>query len=83
MPPLVFDLHDQLVAELADVYVLPFVEEQDVDVRQFGDQLVVQVENQRRHYVLPNFLGYYTLHGHTLREDGWLEVRFAREKETG
>jgi arsenite-transporting ATPase len=62
---------------------LPFVEEQDVDVRQFGDQLVVQVENQRRHYVLPNFLGYYTLHGHTLREDGWLEVRFARETETG
>ncbi|PSQ99067.1 MAG: arsenic-transporting ATPase [Bacteroidetes bacterium QS_9_68_14] len=57
---------------------LPFLKEEDVDVRQFGDQLVVQVENQRRHYVLPNFLGYYTLQGDHLREDGWLEVRFAR-----
>ena len=58
---------------------LPFVEAQDVDARQFGDELVVQIENQRRHYVLPNFLGYYTLQGHHLRDDGWLEVRFGRD----
>jgi len=59
---------------------LPFLDEEDVDARQFGDQLVIQVENQRRHYVLPNFLGYYTLRDHTLRDDGWLAVRFAPER---
>ena len=62
---------------------LPFLEEEAVDARQFGDELVVQVENQRRHYVLPNFLGYYTLQGHRLRDDGWLEVRFARDAKGG
>lgn len=59
---------------------LPFVEAEDVSTRKFGDELVVQIENQRRHYVLPNFLGYYTLQTHHLREDGWLEVRFARSE---
>jgi arsenite-transporting ATPase len=57
---------------------LPFAEADSVSARQFGDQLVVQIENQRRHYALPNFLGYYTLQDHRLREDDWLEVRFAR-----
>ena len=72
------------VEEEADGYRvelhLPFLDEEDVDARQFGDQLVIQVENQRRHYVLPNFLGYYTLRDHTLRDDGWLAVRFAPER---
>jgi len=35
----------------------------------------VQVANQRRNYVLPNFLSYYTLTGASLT-DGWLRVRF-------
>lgn len=57
---------------------LPFAEVADVDARQYDDELVVQVAGQRRHYVLPTFLSYYTLQDHRLREDGWLEVRFAR-----
>jgi len=54
---------------------LPFASEEEVDARQFGDQLVVQVANQRSNYVLPNFLSYYSLTHHTLR-DGWLHARF-------
>ena len=43
--------------------------------RQFGDQLVVQVANQRSNYILPNFLNYYQLTDAAL-QDGWLHVRF-------
>jgi arsenite-transporting ATPase len=70
------------VREEGDAYVidvrLPFADEEDVDVRHFGDQLVVQVANQRRNYILPNFLSYYALQSSSLR-DGWLHVRFEEE----
>jgi arsenite-transporting ATPase len=65
------------------VFPLPFVEEEDVDVRQLGDQLVVQVGNQRSNHILPNFLRYYALTAASL-EDDRLRIRFepdAQEKE--
>jgi arsenite-transporting ATPase len=75
-------LHDEAtyeVKEHGDGYLmrirLPFADEEDVDVRQFGDQLVVQVANQRRNYALPNFLSYYTVTDTTL-SGGWLQVQF-------
>ena len=75
-------LHDEptfAIEEDGDAYIakirLPFAEAAEVDARQFGDQLVVQVANQRRNYTLPNFLSYYTLSDHTLT-DGWLRARF-------
>jgi len=43
--------------------------------RQLGDQLIVQVANQRSNYILPNFLNYYQLTDAAL-QDGWLHVRF-------
>ena len=76
-------LHDEptfKVREEEDAYVLdlhlPFVEDEEVDVHHRGDQLIVQVANQRRNYILPNFLSYFTLMDHALT-DGWLHVRFA------
>ncbi|PSQ91033.1 MAG: arsenic-transporting ATPase, partial [Bacteroidetes bacterium QS_4_64_154] len=67
------------VREDGDAYVLElrlaFAEEEELDVRQLGDQLVVQVANQRSNYVLPNFLNYYQLTDAAL-QDGWLHVRF-------
>ena len=67
------------IEQEGDTYVvrirLPFAAETDVDVRQFGDELVVQVANQRQNYTLPNFLSYYTLTDHTLAK-GWLRARF-------
>ncbi len=56
---------------------LPFVEAEQVEARPFGDQLVVHVGNQRRNYVLPQFLTYYALDGTTLDDDG-LHVRFSK-----
>ena len=67
------------VREDGDAYVLElrlaFAEEEELDVRQLGDQLVVQVANQRSNYILPNFLNYYQLTDAAL-QDGWLHVRF-------
>jgi len=75
-------LHDEPtyeVEETADGYTirirLPFADEAEVRARQFGDELVVQVANQRRNYALPNFLSYYTVQSTTLA-GGWLTVTF-------
>jgi arsenite-transporting ATPase len=54
---------------------LPFLDEEEVATRQHGDELIVQVQNQRRIYVLPNFLTYYRIAAADVR-DGWLHVRF-------
>jgi arsenite-transporting ATPase len=54
---------------------LPFTDAEDVTAQQFGDELVVQVKNQRRNYALPNFISYYTLAESRLG-DGWLQARF-------
>jgi arsenite-transporting ATPase len=56
---------------------LPFAHEGDVDARHAGDQLVIQVANQRRNYLLPKFLAYYTL-GDARVRNGWLRARFAK-----
>ena len=50
----------------------------DVEAEQFGDQLVVQIANQRRNVTLPAFLAYYRLTGANV-EDGWLAARFTPE----
>ena len=59
---------------------LPFADEATVDAQQFGDELIVQVSNQRRNYALPNFLSYYALTESRL-DGGWLHARFAPPAE--
>jgi arsenite-transporting ATPase len=56
---------------------LPFAHEGEVSARHAGDQLVIQLANQRRNYLLPRFLAYYTL-GETGVRNGWLRVRFEK-----
>lgn len=43
--------------------------------QRFGDHLTIQIESQRRSYMLPRFLTYYAL-GESTWEDGWLNIRF-------
>ncbi len=68
-----------------DAYVLqirlPLIEEDTYTIQRFGDQLVIQIQNQRRNYLLPRFLMYYTLAKHTI-VDGWLRIRFDPPEET-
>jgi arsenite/tail-anchored protein-transporting ATPase len=56
---------------------LPFAHEGEVSARHAGDQLVIQLANQRRNYLLPKFLAYYTLVDARVR-NGWLRARFAQ-----
>lgn len=70
----------QVTAENGDYYLdikLPFLEAEEVKVEQFGDQLVIQVHNQRRNYLLPQFLTYYEMTESELSE-GWLSVKFEK-----
>ena len=53
---------------------LPFVEG-EASARQFGDEVVIQLNNQRRNYALPKFLAYYTL-AESRQDDGWFRLRF-------
>ena len=59
---------------------LPLVEEEDFEANRFGDQLVIQIQNQRRNYLLPRFLTYYALEESWI-EDGWLRIRFEPPEE--
>jgi len=54
---------------------LPFTQGDGATARQFGDEVVIQLGNQRRNYALPKFLAYYTLADARL-EDGWFRLRF-------
>ncbi len=56
---------------------LPFAHDGEVSARHAGDQLVIQLANQRRNYLLPRFLAYYTL-GDAHVSNGWLRARFAQ-----
>lgn len=60
---------------------LPGVAEGEVSARQFGDQVVIQLANQRRHYALPRFLAHYTLVDARV-DDGWLKLAFTEGETT-
>ncbi|PSQ70990.1 MAG: arsenic-transporting ATPase [Bacteroidetes bacterium QH_2_64_26] len=80
-----YDASTLKVREDGDAYVLElrlsFAAPEDLSVHQLGDQLVVQVANQRSNYILPNFLNYYTMTEATL-QDEWLHVRFTPDPES-
>ena len=48
---------------------------QSVSARHAGDEVVIQIANQRRNYSLPRFLSYYRLTGSRFH-DGWFRMRF-------
>jgi arsenite-transporting ATPase len=54
---------------------LPFLEDQDVKVRQNSDELIIEAKNRRRNLFLPKFLAYYTVVSSQMM-DGRLLVRF-------
>ena len=54
---------------------LPFVAEGELMIERFGDQLVIQISNQRHHYALPHFLSYYKM-GEKQLNNGWVQIEF-------
>lgn len=79
-------LHDEPTFEIEEVnddtYLLKirlsFANKEELNVHHRGDQLVVQVANQRRAFIVPNFLRYFTVTHHQL-DSGWLRIRFESE----
>ncbi len=55
---------------------LPFASKGDIDLMQVGDELILQIGNQKRNLVLPRALSGMRTQGAKL-EDGILRVRFA------
>ena len=71
-----FRLSAQKRAYLLEIR-LPFLGKDTVSATQHGDELVIQVKNQRRNLFLPKFLAYYTIAEVGL-EEGWLRIRFVK-----
>jgi arsenite-transporting ATPase len=66
--------------KLEDGYLLllplPFTSKSDIDLKQIGDELIVQIGNQKRNLVLPRSLASLQTRNAKL-EDGILRIRFA------
>jgi arsenite/tail-anchored protein-transporting ATPase len=55
---------------------MPVLDGAEISARQFGDELVIQLGNQRRNYLLPKFLAYYRVRDSRV-SNGWFRVRFS------
>ena len=58
---------------------LPFAEKDRIQVWTRGDDLVVQVDNQRRHLVLPRTLAGRGVEGAAFADE-WLRVTFGKKE---
>ncbi|HEX6913471.1 MAG TPA: ArsA family ATPase [Longimicrobium sp.] len=71
--------HTYRVRPVAGGYVLelrvPTGGEVKASARQHGDELVIQLDSQRRSYSLPHFLAFYRA-GSVTVEDGWVRIAF-------
>ncbi len=59
------------------VMQLPFVSKEEIKLHQFGEELMIQIENQRRNIFLPNFLAKLNVDKANL-ENGLLKVSFEK-----
>jgi len=59
------------------VLKLPFVSKEEVKLHQVGEELTIQIENQRRNIFLPNFLAKLNVEKANL-EDGMLKISFEK-----
>jgi len=57
---------------------LPFLEDQSFSLQKFGDELVLELGNRRKHVFLPRFAHFLVLGSHHY-EEPWLEVDLHRE----
>lgn len=60
---------------------LPFVSKEEVKLHQVGDELTIQIENQRRNIFLPKFLAKLNVDKANL-ENGVLKVTFEKPKDS-
>ncbi len=56
---------------------LPFIKEDDFEVNKFGDEIVIDLNGQRKSVILPRFANFLTLEGHSF-EYPWLSVKLKK-----
>ncbi len=60
------------VTNLEDGYLvklrIPFIKNDDFELRKFGDELIIDINNRRKSMFLPKFSNYMTLEGHSYEE---------------
>lgn len=57
---------------------LPFIENEDFKIKKFGDELVVEINNQRRNIFLPRFTNLLKLNSYEYKNP-WLEVKLTND----
>ncbi|WP_020533680.1 ArsA family ATPase [Flexithrix dorotheae] len=72
------------IEETKDAYCikikLPLVEEEEFSVKKLGDELVIQLRNQRKNLFLPKFANFYEMESYSY-ENPWLNVLFKKNKK--
>ena len=71
-----FEIREEGEGYLARIK-LPFVEEGEVTLKKFGDELVISLGNQRRSVFLPRFANYLRLENYEFHAP-WLEIHLTR-----
>ncbi|WP_027002850.1 ArsA family ATPase [Hugenholtzia roseola] len=57
---------------------LPFLEKDQIKITQFGDELVIDIQNKRRNLFLPKFFSFYQIKNYEYSEP-WLRVNFVKK----
>jgi arsenite-transporting ATPase len=69
------------VKEEKDAYIisirLPFVAEEELELKKFGDELVLNIGNRRRNIFLPRFANFLKLESYRF-EAPWLRVKLTK-----
>ncbi len=56
---------------------LPFIQEDNFEVKKFGDELVISLAGRKKSVLLPRFANFLELEGHTF-EDSWLKIKLLK-----
>jgi arsenite-transporting ATPase len=58
---------------------VPFIKQEDFELRKYGDELVIELGNRRRNLFLPKFANFLVMDSYRY-EEPWLIVKFRKEK---
>jgi arsenite-transporting ATPase len=57
---------------------IPFIKENDFDLKKFGDELIIDLQNRRKNVFLPKFANYMKMVNYTY-ENPWLTIELQRD----
>ena len=57
---------------------IPFIEENDFDLKKFGDELIIDLQNRRKNVFLPKFANYMKMESYSY-DNPWLTIQLQRD----